>query len=83
MVTINVIKAFTLNLGGVLHRFEAGLHEIEDEVASHWFVKANAEAVEVKVPNPEESGKTPPAPEPEANSDDTNATPEPAKNSKK
>lgn len=38
MTSINVVKAFTLNLGAVLKKFEAGVHDVEDDIARHWYV---------------------------------------------
>lgn len=47
MKTINVFKQFTLTLAsGVQRAFAIGVHEIEAELASHWFVKAHSEPVE-------------------------------------
>jgi len=58
MTLINVVKAFTLNLGAALKKFEAGLHEVEDEIAQHWYVllhiapPAAAEPVPAPAPEP-------------------------------
>ncbi|MGA9607007.1 MAG: hypothetical protein WBR21_08295 [Rouxiella badensis] len=42
MKTIYVLKAFNFNSGsGPVKRFEAGFHDVENEVADHWFVKAH------------------------------------------
>ncbi|NMP26853.1 hypothetical protein GW590_08250 [Rahnella sp. SAP-1] len=42
MKTIYVLKAFGFNDGsGKLVDFSPGFHDVEDEVAEHWFVKAH------------------------------------------
>jgi len=44
MVTINVVKAFTLTSAeGVQRRFEEGEHEVEADIADHWYVQAHSE----------------------------------------
>lgn len=49
MKFINVLKSFKLNLAeGVLRDFESGLHEVEDEIAAHWYVAANSEPLTAK-----------------------------------
>ena len=49
MKFLNVLKSFKLNLAeGVIRDFEAGLHEVEDEVAAHWYVVANSEPLTTK-----------------------------------
>lgn len=49
MKFLNVLKSFKLNLAeGVIRDFEAGLHEVEDEVAAHWYVVANSEPLTAK-----------------------------------
>lgn len=49
MKFINVLKSFKLNLAeGVIRDFEAGLHEVEDEIAAHWYVAANSEPLTTK-----------------------------------
>lgn len=49
MKFLNVLKSFKLNLAeGVIRDFEAGLHEVEDEVAAHWYVAANSEPLTTK-----------------------------------
>ncbi|MFG1399839.1 STY1053 family phage-associated protein [Roseixanthobacter pseudopolyaromaticivorans] len=61
MTRINVVKAFTLNLGAVLKKFEAGVHEVEDDIAQHWYVLLHiappvaAEPVSEPDPEPEPS----------------------------
>ncbi|MCK1783448.1 hypothetical protein L9Z73_03445 [Pseudomonas sp. TNT11] len=52
MKFLNVLKSFKLNLAeGVILDFEAGLHEVEDEVAAHWYVVANSEPLTTKQAN--------------------------------
>lgn len=41
MVTITVIRPFLLNLGGEKRVFPVGVHSVEEEVASHWYVQAH------------------------------------------
>lgn len=49
MKFLNVLKSFKLNLAeGVIRDFEAGLHEVEDEIATHWYVVANSEPLTTK-----------------------------------
>jgi colicin import membrane protein len=45
MKTITVLKAFVLTLADhTMKRFEKGLHEVEAEIAGHWYVKAHSTA---------------------------------------
>lgn len=49
MKFLNVLKSFKLNLAeGVIRDFEAGLHEVEDEIAAHWYVAAHSEPLTTK-----------------------------------
>lgn len=49
MKFINVLKSFKLNQSeGVLREFEVGLHEVEDDIAAHWYVAANSEPLTAK-----------------------------------
>jgi hypothetical protein len=48
MKFLNVLQAFKLNLGDGIRDFEAGLQEVEDAIAEHWYVKANTEVVTAK-----------------------------------
>lgn len=41
MKTIYVLTAFNFNDGDKITPFAAGFHEVDDEVAAHWFVKAH------------------------------------------
>jgi hypothetical protein len=43
MATIQVLKPFVFNDGGVLKPFAAGMHEVDDEVAGHWYVQAHSQ----------------------------------------
>jgi regulator of protease activity HflC (stomatin/prohibitin superfamily) len=46
MKTINVLKNFVLTLEDHTTRaFKKGVHVVEAEIADHWYVKANTEAV--------------------------------------
>lgn len=46
MKTIHVLKAFVLTLEDQTRRvFAKGLHEVEESVASHWYVQAHSEPV--------------------------------------
>ena len=45
MAMINVLKTFFLNIDGALQQLEAGLRDVEEAVASHWYVKAHSESV--------------------------------------
>lgn len=57
MKFLNVLKSFKLNLAeGVIRDFEAGLHEVEDEVAAHWYVAANSEPLTTKQAKALQSG---------------------------
>jgi len=48
MKFLNVLQAFKLNLADGIRDFEAGLQEVEDDIAEHWYVKANTEVVTAK-----------------------------------
>lgn len=52
MALINVVKPFLLNLGNALKRFEAGIIEVEEEIASHWYTLLHAERMPDPVPEP-------------------------------
>ena len=43
MATINVLKSFILNIEGELKQFAAGIHDVADEIAGHWYVQAHSE----------------------------------------
>lgn len=45
MPQINVVKAFFLNIGGELQKFEAGVQNVAKEIADHWFTQAHCEPV--------------------------------------
>ena len=45
MKFLNVLQGFRLNLADGIREFEAGLQEVEDDIADHWYVKANTETV--------------------------------------
>ena len=48
MKFLNVLQSFKLNLADGIRDFEAGLQEVEDDIAEHWYVKANTEVVTAK-----------------------------------
>lgn len=48
MKFLNVLKGFKLNLVDGVREFESGLQEVEDDIAEHWYVKANTETVTAK-----------------------------------
>lgn len=74
MAMINVLKSFSLNIDGALKRFEAGVQDVEEAVAGHWYVKAHSEAVADKeAAKAVEEEKPAPAEMPEA---DAPAAPE-------
>lgn len=39
MPQITVLTPFLLNLGGAIQKFETGIVEVTEEVASHWYAK--------------------------------------------
>ncbi|MDV0603362.1 hypothetical protein RZO85_27240 [Raoultella ornithinolytica] len=41
MKKIYVLTAFNFNDGAEITPFAAGFHDVDDEVAEHWFVKAH------------------------------------------
>ncbi|HHT0511348.1 TPA: STY1053 family phage-associated protein [Raoultella planticola] len=41
MKKIYVLTAFNFNDGAKITPFAAGFHDVDDEVAEHWFVKAH------------------------------------------
>lgn len=43
MPEINVMKPFRLNLGTKIHEFSAGVHEVEEDIASHFYTLLHAE----------------------------------------
>ena len=56
MARIQVKNPFILNLGEAGHKqFVAGLHDVNDEVAAHWYVQHHAEVLNVtEEPNTEQ-----------------------------
>lgn len=48
MAWLNVLKDFRLNLEGSIKAFKAGLQEVEDEVAQHWYVREHSEPLSPK-----------------------------------
>jgi hypothetical protein len=46
MKKIEVLKAFVLTLvDGTTRKFKAGIHEVEETIASHWYVLAHSRPV--------------------------------------
>lgn len=41
MKTIYVLKPFNFNDGKNITHYQMGFHEVEDDMAEHWFVKAH------------------------------------------
>lgn len=62
MPQITVLAPFLLNLGGTLKKFEAGVVEVAEEVASHWYVKLFTAPVEEATPPTTTEVGTDPAP---------------------
>jgi len=47
MQTIQVTQDFVLSLeDGTKRAFKAGMHEVEDHIANHWYTKAHSNPVE-------------------------------------
>ncbi|MCX5495376.1 hypothetical protein OSH11_11710 [Kaistia dalseonensis] len=66
MSQITVLTPFLLNLGGTIRKFEAGVVEVDEEVASHWYVKLFSEQVAEPEPQaPAPSDEAQGAPEPD------------------
>ena len=62
MAQIKVTAPFRLNLDdGTFREFAPGVHELEDEIADHWYVKANSQRLESA--QPETPPPTPVTPE--------------------
>lgn len=83
MALINVLKPFLLNLGHALKRFEAGIIEVEEEIASHWYTLVHAVRLPDPVPEPAPEPVAEPAPveptaEPPSASEEPSAPAEPA-----
>ena len=76
MALINVLKPFLLNLGHALKRFEAGVIEVEEEIASHWYTLVHAERLPDPAPVAPVAEQPAPAEEPAA--EPASADPEPA-----
>ncbi len=63
MLKINVLIPFLLTMAdGVQKQFAAGVHEVEQEIADHWYTQAHSEPVV-------EEKKAPPAPTAAKNGD--------------
>lgn len=43
MKTIHINKAFTLHKDGEVTQFAKGSHNVEDDIAAHWFVKGHSD----------------------------------------
>ncbi|MEE3504840.1 hypothetical protein QN399_00935 [Pseudomonas sp. 10C3] len=48
MKFINVLEGFKLNLAEGVREIGAGIQEVEDEIAAHWFVVANSTPLTAK-----------------------------------
>ncbi|WP_288074664.1 hypothetical protein [Pseudomonas sp.] len=65
MKFLNVPKGFTLTLAtGAKREFEAGLHEVEDELADHWYVAAHSEPMTAKQAKALQVASAAPEPDP-------------------
>ncbi len=63
MKTINVVKSFVLTLRNEVRKFEKGVHEVEESIAAHWYVRAHSEPVEAPAaPAAEPTQASAPAP---------------------
>jgi biotin carboxyl carrier protein len=60
MKKIKVLKSFVLTLRNEVKKFEVGVHEVEENIAAHWYVRAHSEPV--AEPAAEEAPAAAPAP---------------------
>lgn len=42
---IEITTPFHLTLDGIIHTFDAGVHDVHEKMAAHWFVKAMSKPV--------------------------------------
>ena len=42
---IEITTPFHLTLDGIIHTFDAGVHDVHEKTAAHWFVKAMSKPV--------------------------------------
>ncbi len=77
MKFINVLEGFKLNLADGMREIAAGIQEVEDEIAAHWFVAANSKPLTAKQAKAMQADDSP-DPEPEVPADpDLAPTPDP------
>lgn len=59
---IEITTPFHLTLDGIIHTFDAGVHDVHEKMANHWFVKAMSKPVN----HPVQSRAAVKKPEPDA-----------------
>ena len=42
---IEIHTPFHVTLDGIIHTFDAGVHDVHEKMAAHWFVKAMSKPV--------------------------------------
>ena len=42
---IEITTPFHITLDGIIHTFDAGVHDVHEKTAGHWFVKAMSKTV--------------------------------------
>ena len=42
---IEITTPFHITLDGIIHTFDAGVHDVHEKTAGHWFVKAMSKPV--------------------------------------
>jgi hypothetical protein len=61
MPSITVDRPFTLTFDdGSQRHFKAGIHDVDEAIANHWFVKGMAKATPADEEQPDDEGKAPP-----------------------
>ncbi len=67
MKTINVFEDFVLTLDDHTKRaFKKGMHEVEDEIANHWYTQAHSKPIAAAEAAPAPPSEPPPAETPGA-----------------
>ena len=46
---IEIHTPFHVTLDGIIHTFDAGVHDVHEKMAAHWFVKAMSKPVNPSV----------------------------------
>lgn len=76
MKYLNVLKGFVLTLAtGAKRELEAGLQEIEDELADHWYVAAHSEPLTAKQAKALQAASAAPEPAPDPTPEATSSEP--------